>query len=333
MLLPETMRAIVVDQPGGPEAMRLATIPLPRPGPGEVLLRVFAAGVNRPDLLQRQGRYPPPSGASPLLGLEVAGEIVAKGPETSGIVLGRPVAALVNGGGYAEYVAVPAAQCLPWPEGTDAIAACALPETFFTVWANLFRAGRLAAEESVLVHGGGSGIGTTAIQLARAFGARVFATAGSAEKCAACERLGATAINYRTADFAEAIVRLTTGEGVNAVLDIIGAAYFERNLRVLKRDGRLIVIATLGGAVAHDLDLGQVMARRLWITGSTMRPRSTAEKGEIARDLEAKVWPLIAAGCVRPVIHATFGLAQAAEAHKLMESGAHIGKIVLRVAA
>ena len=334
MTLPGTMTFIETSGAGGPEVLRPATGPLPEPKPNEVLLRVLAAGVNRPDVQQRLGVYPPPPGASPIIGLEVAGEVVARGAEADAWAIGDRVCGLVNGGGYGEYCAVPATQCLRWPTGYDALRAAALPETYFTVWANLFGHGRLAAGEAVLVHGGTSGIGVTAIQLARAFGATVYATAGSAEKCAACVRLGAAAaIDYRTEDFVAGIKRLTEGRGVDVVLDMVGAAYFARNLRCLAMDGRLVLIAFLGGSKTDAIDLVPIMTRRLSVTGSTMRPRSTAQKGAIAAALAAQVWPILDQGRAGPVIHASFPLAEAAAAHRLMESSAHIGKIVLRVAS
>ncbi len=327
MTIPDTMNFIEVTQPGGPEAMRLATGPVPQPGPGEVLIRVAAAGVNRPDVQQRKGAYPPPPGASPHLGLEVAGEVVAGDGQ-----VGAQVCGLANGGGYAEYCVVPATQCLPWPNGYDAVRAGALPETFFTVWANLFDIGRLQPGESVLVHGGTSGIGTTAIQLARALGSRVYATAGSQAKCDACLKLGAdAAINYKQADFADSIKAFTNGAGVNVVLDMIGGPYAQRNLRCLAMDGRLVLIAFMGGSKAESLDLLTIMTKRLVVTGSTMRPRTAAQKGAIATSLRDKVWPLLEAGTVAPVIQATFPLAQAAEAHRMMEASDHIGKIMLTV--
>ena len=312
--------------------LRATQAPVPVPKPDEVLVRVRAAGVNRPDIQQRLGAYPPPPGASPILGLEVAGEIAAVGAEAAGWRAGERVCALANGGGYAEFCAVPASQCLPWPSGYDAVRAAALPETFFTVWANLFEAGRLRAGETALVHGGSSGIGVTAIQLAVAFGATIYATAGSAEKCAACVRLGAAAaINYRDEDFAARIKELTAGRGVDAILDMVGGPYLARNLRSLAMDGRLVLIAFLGGSKVEALDLTAIMTRRLTVTGSTMRPRTTAQKAAIAAALRTRVWPLLDAGKCAPVIHATFPLAEAAAAHALMESSAHIGKIVLRV--
>jgi NADPH2:quinone reductase len=318
---------------GGPEVLALAEQGLPVPAADEVLIRVLAAGVNRPDVAQRQGKYPPPPGASPILGLEVAGEVVECGAAVTGWRPGDRVTALTNGGGYAGYAVAPALQCLPWPAGYDAVRAAALPETYFTVWANVFGHGRLAAGETLLVHGGTSGIGVTAIQLAKAFGARVFATAGSPEKCKACLGLGAdAAIDYRAQDFAEEVKRLTGGRGVDVILDMVGAPYLARNLKCLAWDGRLVQIAFLQGAVAEQFDMTPVMTRRLTITGSTMRPRSTSQKGAIAAELRAKVWPLLDQGRCGPVIHATFPLAQAAEAHRLMESSAHVGKIVLTVA-
>jgi NADPH2:quinone reductase len=333
MTLPAEMAFIDHGAGGGAEVLRPALGPVPTARPVEVLIRVAAAGVNRPDLLQRSGTYPPPSGASPILGLEVAGEIVATSADVSPWGVGDRVCALANGGGYAEYCAVPATQCLRWPVGYDAVRAAALPETYFTVWANLFDRGRLGVGESVLIHGGSSGIGTTAIQLAVAFGATVYATAGSAEKCATCERLGATAaINYHVVDFAEELVRLTERRGVDVILDMVGAPYFSRNIRSLAQDGRLVFIAFLEGSKPEAVDLMPIMIRRLTVTGSTMRPRTAAEKGAIAATLGEKVWPLLDAGRAGPVIHAAFPLADAAAAHRLMESGAHVGKIVLTVA-
>lgn len=328
------MRFVAVAGGGGPEVMHLEYGEVPVPGAGEVLIRVFSAGVNRPDVQQRKGLYPPPSDASPVLGLEVAGEIVALGPDAGEAWrVGDRVCALANGGGYAEYCRAPAVQCLPWPARYDAIRAAAVPETYFTVWANLFGLGRLSAGETALVHGGTSGIGLTAIQLAREFGARAFATAGTAEKCEACLRYGAeAAINYREQDFLDVVQRLTDKRGVDVVLDMVGAPYTQRNLRALAKDGRLVQIAFLHGSKAAELDLMPVMLRRLTVTGSTMRPRSRAEKGAIASELRARVWPVLDAGRSGPVIHAVFPLEDVAQAHALMESGAHIGKIVLRIA-
>ncbi len=330
--LPESMTYIAHGDGGGPDVLVAATGPLPKPAAGEVLVRVMAAGVNRPDVQQRKGLYPPPPGASPVLGLEVAGEVVAKGEAVTRFAIGDRVCALVNGGGYAEFCAVPAAQALPWPEGFDAIQAAAVPETLFTVWANLFGHGRLAEGETALVHGGTSGIGVTAIKLAKAFGARVFATAGSPEKCEAMLSFGAdAAIDYRQQDFVAEVKKLAPG-GVDVVLDMVGGDYFQRNLRCLGRDGRLVLIAFLGGHEVEKADLRPIMLKRLTVTGSTMRPRTTAEKGAIANALREKVWPLLAKGECAPVIHAIFPMAEAAKAHALMESSAHIGKIMLRVA-
>ena len=332
MTLPQTMTIIAAEGAGGPEVLKPATAPLPAVRADEVLIRVRAAGVNRPDVAQRMGAYPPPPGASPLIGLEVAGEVVMAGAAVRGYRVGDRVCALTNGGGYAQYCVAPEAQTLPWPVGYDAIRAGAVPETYFTVWANLFGHGRLQAGESVLIHGGTSGIGVTAIQLAKAFGATVYATAGSDEKVAACVGLGADAgINYRTEDFAERIKALTGGKGVDVVLDMVGASYFSKNIRSLAMDGRLVMIAFLGGSKVEAMDLAPIMTRRLTVTGSTMRPRTTAQKGAIAEALRAKVWPLLAEGRCGPVIHTVFPLADAAAAHALMESSAHIGKIMLEV--
>jgi NADPH2:quinone reductase len=327
--LPGAMHFIDMAGHGGPEVLKLATGPLPQPGPQEVLIRVAAAGVNRPDVLQRMGSYPPPPGASPVLGLEVSGTIAALGAELTDWHEGDEVCALVAGGGYAEYCVAPAPQCLPVPKGLSLVEAAALPETFFTVWSNVFDRGRLKPGESFLVHGGSSGIGTTAIQLARAFGAHVFATAGSPEKCAACRDLGAErAIDYRREDFAAVIKEATQGRGVDVILDMVGGPYVEKNLRSLAVEGRLVQIAFLQGSKV-TLDLVHLMMRRQTITGSTLRPRPLADKAAIARALHEKVWPLIEAKQVRPVIDRTFPLAEAAEAHRLMESSAHIGKILL----
>ena len=332
MSMPSQMRFIDLPSFGAPDVMTHATGPCPSARSGEILIKVEAAGVNRPDVAQRQGNYPAPKDASPILGLEVAGEVVALGEGVTEFAIGDKVCGLSNGGGYAEYCVVPAGQALPWPKGYDAVKAAAVPETFFTVWANLFGHGRLAAGESVLVHGGTSGIGVTAIRLAKAFGARVLATAGSAEKCTAMLRFGAdAAINYREQDFVSE-VKATAPQGVDVVLDMVGASYFQRNLRCLGKDGRLVMIAFLGGAEAEKVDLRPIMVKRLTVTGSTMRPRTAAEKGAIADALRQKVWPLLAKGECVPPIHAVFPLAEAAAAHRLMESSGHIGKIVLQVA-
>ena len=331
-LYPALMRHVAAHGSGGTEVLAIETMAVPVPREDEVLIHVAAAGVNRPDIAQREGKYPPPPGASPVMGLEVAGEVVAVGRAVERWQVGDRVAALVNGGGYAEYCVAPGTQCLPWPAGCDAIQAASLPETFFTVWANLLLHGRFRRGESVLVHGGTSGIGVTALQLVHALGGTAYATAGSPEKCAACLNLGATAaIDYRTEDFAARIAELTAGRGVDIVLDIVGAPYFERNLACLAMDGRLIQVSTMQGAVAPRIDLFQVMRRRLVITGSTMRPRTTAEKGAIAADLWREVWPLFADGRLRPVIHATYLLEAVADAHRLMESSTHVGKIVMRL--
>jgi NADPH:quinone reductase len=331
--LPASMRHVAFASPGDADVLHIASAALPAPRPNEVLIRVRAAGVNRADVVQRQGLYPPPPDASPLLGLEVAGEIAATGEEVTALRPGDRVCALTNGGGYAEYCVAPAVQCLPWPTGYDAIRAAALPETCFTVWANVFGHGRLARGEWLLVHGGSSGIGMTAIQLAREFGARVIATAGSADKCQACIGFGAEgAIQYRDEDFAVRVADLTGGRGVDVILDMVGAPYFDRNLASLARDGRLVVIATQGGHAVERFDLRRVMMKRLLITGSALRPRSTAEKGSIAHDLREQVWPILNAGRAAPHIHAVFPMADVASAQRLMESGQHIGKIVLRVA-
>jgi len=330
-MLPAMMTAIEIAAFGGPEMLRPCLRPLPVPASGEVLIRVAAAGVNRPDVMQRRGLYPPPSGASDIPGLEIAGEVVALGQGVAEPKLGDRVCALVTGGGYAEYCLAPAPLCLPIPDGFDLIQAAALPETFFTVWTNVFERGRLQSGERFLVHGGGSGIGTTAIQLARAFGASIFTTAGSPEKCRACEELGASTINYREQDFVDAIKTRTGGEGVDLILDIIGGDYLQRNLACLAIDGRLVQIAVQGGPKS-EIDLLPLMQKRLTITGSTLRSRSVPEKAAIAAALKAKVWPLLEAGRIRPIIHAVFALEDAPQAHRLMESSQHIGKIVLKVA-
>jgi NADPH2:quinone reductase len=328
---PETMRVVEIGSPGPPDVLRIGRRPVRRPAAGEVLLRVAAAGVNYPDLLQRQGRYPPPAGASDIPGLEVAGEVVAVGEGIASVCVGEQVCALVTGGGYAEYCIAPAPQCLPVPKGMDVVAAAALPETFFTVWVNVFERGRLRSGETILVHGGSGGIGTTAIQLARAFGARVLTTAGSPEKCAACEALGAEkAIDHRREDFVAVVRERTGGRGVDLVLDILGGDELARNIECLALDGRLVQVAVLKGAKA-ELNLATVMQRRLTLTGSTLRPRSVEEKGAIAFALHGSVWPMLEHGTVRPVIHATFPLERAAEAHRLMESRTHVGKLVLEV--
>jgi putative PIG3 family NAD(P)H quinone oxidoreductase len=327
--LPADGVAVEIVHPGGPEVLRPTRRPVSRPGPGEVLLRVTAAGVNRPDLLQREGRYPPPPGTTDIPGLEVAGTVLAVGEAVQGWKEGEEACALVSGGGYAEYCLAPAPQCLPVPRGLSAVHAAALPETFFTVWTNVFERGRLASDETLLVHGGSSGIGTAAIQLGRAFGARVLATAGTVEKCEACRRLGAQrAVNYNEEDFVAVVKEETGGRGVDVILDMVAGSYVPRNLECLAREGRLVLIAFLGGTTA-EIDFRPILQRWLTVTGSTLRPRSVEEKGRIARALEREVWPLLESGEVAPVIQATFPLAEAAEAHRLLEAGTHIGKLVL----
>src|SRR5437762_2380020 len=323
------MLAIEIKTPGGPDALVASERPRPVPAAGEVLVKVAAAGVNRPDVMQRMGHYPPPPGITDIPGLEIAGTIEEAGVNVRDWRQGDRVCALVAGGGYAEYCVAPAPQCLPVPKGMDFVHAAAIPETFFTVWTNVFERGRLQPGESLLVHGGSSGIGTTAIQLAHALGSRVFATAGSAEKCAACERLGAErAVNYREADFVAVIRELTAGRGVDVVLDMVGGDYFARNVDALALEGRLVEIATLHGVKA-ELNIQTIMQRRLTITGSTLRARPVADKAAIAVALRQHVWPLLESGAVKPIVHATFPLRDAAEAHRVMESSAHIGKLVL----
>ncbi|MGE7368510.1 NAD(P)H-quinone oxidoreductase [Neorhizobium sp. NPDC001467] len=330
-MLPTQMRHIDLPTFGGPEVMTMATGRLPAVRGGEILVKVEAAGVNRPDVQQRKGAYPPPKDASPILGLELAGEVVSVGEGVTDFKIGDKVCALANGGAYAEYCAVPAGQALPWPRHYDAVRAAALCETFFTVWANLFQMAGLTEGESVLIHGGSSGIGTTAIQLARAFGATVFTTVGSQAKQEACEKLGANrAINYRSEDFAEVVKAETGGQGVDVVLDMIGADYLQKNLSILAKDGCLSIIAFLGGNVAESVDLTPIMVKRLTVTGSTMRPRTAEEKRAIRDDLLAQVWPLLDAGTIGPVVHAVLPFEKVGEAHRLMETSSHIGKIVLR---
>jgi putative PIG3 family NAD(P)H quinone oxidoreductase len=323
------MRAIEIAGPGGPDVLRLVDRPVPEPRAGEVLVRVAAAGVNRPDIMQRQGKYPPPPGASDIPGLEIAGDIVRS--TVGDLREGEHVCALVSGGGYAAFCAVPSVQCLRIPVGVSPDEAAAIPETFFTVWTNLFDRGGLRRGERALIHGGTSGIGTTAIQLGREFGATMFATAGSMEKCGACERLGAArAVDYRREDFVEAIRDATGGEGVDVVLDIVGGEYLQRNLACLRLNGRLVQIGLMSDSKS-TVDLRPLLQKRLTITGSTLRARTPEEKGAIARALEANVWPLLEPGRVRPVIHAAFPLARASDAHRLLESGDVIGKVVLRI--
>jgi NADPH2:quinone reductase len=331
MSVPVEMSVVEIAAPGGPEQLVLRQRPVPRPGEGEVLVRVAAAGVNRPDVMQRQGRYPAPAGASDLPGLEIAGDIAALGPNVSGLSIGDKVTALLPGGGYAEYAIAAAPLCLPVPEGLSMAQAAAVPETFFTVWTNLFDRGRCKAGDTVLIHGGTSGIGTAAIQLAAAWGARVFATAGSDDKARACERLGAIrGINYRTEDFVEVIRKENDGKGVDVTLDMVAGSYVARNMDIAALEGRIVVISLLGGSRA-EVNVSVILTKRLTLTGSTLRSRTVAQKAEVAAAVLKNVWPLLAAGRVRPVIHATFPLAEAHEAHRLMESSNHIGKIVLTI--
>jgi putative PIG3 family NAD(P)H quinone oxidoreductase len=325
------MRVVEISKPGPPDVLNIAERPTPVPGPAEVLIKVAAAGVNRPDVLQRYGKYPPPPGASDIPGLEVAGHIAGRGHGVVQWKEGDAVCALLSGGGYAEYAVAPQAQCLRPPATLSLVEAAAVPETFFTVWTNVFERGRLQARETILIHGGSSGIGTTAIQLAKAFGATVFTTVGNEKKGDACLGLGADAsVNYRTTDWVQTFKAMTQNRGVDIILDIVGGDYVPRNLDLLAVEGRLVQIAFLKSAKV-DLDLMHVMRRRLTITGSTLRPRSPEEKGQIARALEAKVWPLIEEGKVKPIIYAEFPFERAADAHRMMEESQHIGKIVLTV--
>jgi len=323
------MIAIEIRQPGEPDVLTPVERPTPAPDAGEVLIQVAAAGVNRPDVMQRRGKYPPPPGASDIPGLEIAGRVAALGAGARRFSVGDQVCALVSGGGYAEYCVAPEPQVLPIPRGFDMVASAAIPETFFTVWTNVFERGRLKAGESILIHGGSSGIGTAAIQLARAHGARVFATAGSTEKCAACERLGAErCINYHEQDFVAMVRELTAGRGVDEIVDMVGGDYVARNLDLLAVEGRLVQIATQAGAKV-EINVMQIMQKRLIVTGSTLRARPIADKGAIAAQVHEHVWPLFESGAVKPIIHSTFPLRDAAAAHRLMESSAHVGKIVL----
>ena len=325
------MKVVEIAASGGPEQLRPAVRPVPQPGTGEVLIRVAAAGVNRPDVMQRLGLYPPPPGAPDLPGMEVAGSIAAIGPEVSGLHVGDPVTALLAGGGYAEYAIAAAPLCLPVPEGLSMVEAAALPETYFTVWTNVFERAACKAGDTLLVHGGTSGIGTTAIQLATVLGAKVFATAGSPEKARVCEQLGAVrGINYRTEDFVEITKLATDGRGVDVILDMVAGSYVQRNIEAAAVEGRIVVIAVQGGAKA-EIKANMLMVKRLTLTGSTLRPRTIAQKGAIAAAVYKNVWPLLSSRRVKPIIHATFPLAEAAEAHRLMESSNHIGKIMLTV--
>lgn len=327
----QKMTAIGINEPGGPNVLEPREIAVPEPGAGEYLVKVHAAGVNRPDVLQRTGAYPPPKGASEIPGLEIAGEVVTGGPETERFTSGDAVCALVTGGGYAEYCIAQEAATLPVPDGLSMIEAAAVPETFFTVWHNVFERGALRQGEWLLVHGGSSGIGTTAIQLGTAFGAKVLATAGTADKCAACEKLGAVrAINYRDEDFVAATKEVSDGHGADVILDMVGGDYIERNFIAAAPDGRIVQIAFLGGSKA-EVNFMRLMLKRLTLTGSTLRARPIEVKGAIAAALEEKVWPLIAAGTIGPVMDQTFPLAKACDAHARMEAGEHIGKIVLGV--
>jgi NADPH:quinone reductase len=330
-MLPAHMKVVEIAAPGGPEQLKPATRPLPQPGEGEVLVRVEAAGVNRPDVMQRQGRYPPPPGASDLPGMEIAGEIVALGPKVSDLAPGDRITSLLPGGGYAEYAIAAAPLCMPVPTGLSMVEAAALPETFLTVWTNLFERGGCKSGDVVLIHGGTSGIGTTAIQLANVWGAKVFATAGSEKKARACEQFGAVrGIDYKTEDFVQVIRAQTNGYGVDITLDMVAGSYVQRNLEIAAVEGRVVTISLLGGLRA-EINMGMVLTKRLTLTGSTLRSRTVAQKAAVADAVRHNVWPLLAAGRVRPIIYATFPLAEASEAHRLMESSNHIGKIVLTI--
>ncbi len=331
MTLPQTMTLIVITEPGGPEVLKPRQEPVPTPSAGEVLIRVHAAGVNRPDVIQRAGKYPMKPGMSPIPGLEVAGEVVAIGVGVSEFIVGDNVCALTNGGGYAQYCVAPASQTLPIPEGMDWVHAAAIPETFFTVWANLFEIGCASKGQRALIHGGTSGIGTTALMLCREFGVKAFATAGSEDKCAVIRQLGAEAINYRNEDFAEIIAQKTAGKGVNVILDIMGGSYLNPNIAALGMEGRLVMLGFLGGAHAKDVDLLAIMAKRAIITGSLLRSRTREEKASIAEQLREYVWPVLAAGRCLPMIDKVYALADAAQAHARMEGGDHVGKVVLTV--
>jgi len=328
--IPQSMNYIQIEKHGDPEVLKLHSMPVPEPGPGEVLIKVAAAGVNRPDMMQRKGFYPPPPGATDVTGLEVSGTVVSLGQNVSEPPINTEVCALVTCGGYAEYCLAAASICLPVPEKISLVNAAGIPETFFTVWTNVFKRGQLKAGESLLVHGGSSGIGTTAIQLGKAFGATVYTTAGTSDKCEFCNNLGAdAAINYREQDFSEEIKRLTEGKGVNVILDMVGGPYFPKNIRLLADEGRLVQIALMQGSKA-EVDFRSLLLKRVTLTGSTLRPRSVEEKTKIAHALQKNVWPLLESGAIRPIIHETFPLKQASEAHRLMESSGHIGKILLK---
>ena len=330
--IPQSMNYIQIEKHGDPGVLKLHSMPVPEPGPGEVLIKVAAAGVNRPDVMQRKGLYPPPPGATDVPGLEVSGTVVSVGQNVSKPPINSEVCALVTCGGYAEYCLAAASICLPVPEKISLVNAAGIPETFFTIWTNVFKRGQLKAGESLLVHGGSSGIGTTAIQLGKAFGATVYTTAGTSDKCEFCNNLGAdAAINYREQDFSEEIKRLTEGKGVNVILDMVGGPYFPKNIRLLADEGRLVQIALMQGSKA-EVDFRSLLLKRVTLTGSTLRPRSVEEKTKIAHALQKNVWPLLESGAIRPIIHETFPLKQASEAHRLMESSAHIGKILLKPA-
>ena len=330
--IPQSMNYIQIEKHGDPEVLKPHSMPVPEPGPGEVLIKVAAAGVNRPDMMQRKGLYPPPPGATDVPGLEVSGTVVSVGQNVNEPPINSEVCALVTCGGYAEYCLAAASICLPVPEKISLVNAAGIPETFFTVWTNVFERGQLKARESLLVHGGSSGIGTTAIQLGKAFGATVYTTAGTSEKCEFCEDLGAdVSINYREQDFSEEIKRLTEGKGVNVILDMVGGPYFPKNIRLLADEGRLVQIALMQGSKA-EVDFRSLLLKRVTLTGSTLRPRSVEEKTKIAQALQKNVWPLLESGAVRPIIHQTFPLKHASEAHRLMESSTHIGKILLKPA-
>ena len=330
--IPATMRHVIFEGAGGPEIIKLVEAPVPRPGAGQVLIEVAAAGINRPDVAQRSGSYPPPPGETAVPGLEVAGHVVAVGPDVTTPAIGETVCALVGSGGYAEYAVAHAALCMPVPKGLSLIEAAGIPETYFTVFDNVFTRGRLASGETFLVHGGSSGIGSTAIQLAKAMGATVIATAGSAEKCAFCREIGADhAIDYKTQDFVAEVKTITDKRGVDVCLDMVGGSYTPRNLSIMAVEGRLVQVATLGGVIVEKFDLRAIMGKRLTLTGSTLRPRALPLKAAIATSLRKTVWPLLDGGKVKPIIHATFPLAEAGAAHALMDSSAHSGKIILEM--
>jgi putative PIG3 family NAD(P)H quinone oxidoreductase len=331
MNLPKDMTLIEITQPGAPDVLQPRQVPVPTPDAGEVLIRVHAAGVNRPDVLQRAGKYPMKPGMNPNPGLEVAGEVVAVGAGVSDFIEGDKVCALTNGGGYAQYCAVPASQTLSTPEGMDWVQAAAIPETFFTVWANLFEMGGASKGQRALIHGGTSGIGTTALMLCREFGVKAFATAGSEEKCAVIRQLGAEPINYHDQDFVQVIQEKTANKGVNVILDIMGGSYLNQNIAALSMEGRLVMLGFLGGAHAKDIDLLAIMAKRAVVTGSLLRSRTREEKASIAEQLREYVWPVLAAGRCLPIIDKVYALTEASQAHARMEAGDHIGKIVLRV--